>query len=133
MSTVYEVETKNDEGQVQIVTVSVEPDHKPVIVSVEQGESSVTSSVTTKTETKTTKKVSEITGEVVTVSTGLEVVELVKDITPVLIKEVPEIANCEPVYAEETESSGETTWNTMVCASEKETIQVTSTFNKVTK
>lgn len=119
MSTVYEVETKDKEGQIQIVTISVKPDEKPEIVTVEQKEeSNVVSTVTSSTEIKTSKKVSEITGEIVTVSTGGSVVELVKEYTPVIVEQVPEIAICEPVYVE-TADSGDVTWNTMVYASEK--------------
>lgn len=36
LNTVYEVETKDENNQVQIVTISVEPQQKPVIVQVKE-------------------------------------------------------------------------------------------------
>ena len=93
-NTVYEVETTDESNNVQIVTISVEPERKPVIVQVKQPEKKETTVVKTKEETKVTKKVSKITGQKVIVTSGQEVVHQVKPYTPVIIKEVPEIARC---------------------------------------
>jgi hypothetical protein len=61
LNTVYEVETKDENNQVQIVTISVEPKKKPVIVQVT--EETVSEQTTTVVEeTKVTKTTSEVTG-----------------------------------------------------------------------
>ena len=66
VSTVYEVETTNENNQVQVVTISVEPKKKPVIVKVKEvtkeTEETTSTTVTKTEETKVTKTVSEVTG-----------------------------------------------------------------------
>lgn len=69
LNTVYEVETKDKNNHVQIVTISVEPEKQPVIVQVKEEPTKETTVTMTK-ETKVTKSVSETTGETVTITTG---------------------------------------------------------------
>lgn len=74
LTTLYTVETKTKENEVQIVTISVAPEQKPQIVQIEPVKEPVIEVIVS--ESKKEKKVNEITGDVVTVTT--EVLE-VKD------------------------------------------------------
>lgn len=135
ISTIYEVETKGKDGQVQIITISVQPEQKPEIVQVQPTKPTTTtgSSTTTSTqETKTTKTVSEVTGETVTITTGGEVGELVEIFTPAIVKQIPEIAVLEPIFVE-TSDSGDVSWSTVIYSNETKTIQVTTTYDKTTE
>ena len=58
LNTVYEVQTKDENNQVQIVTISVEPEQKPVIVQVKEETKTQESTVSVTKETKVTKSVS---------------------------------------------------------------------------
>ena len=125
LNTVYEVETKDVNNHVQIVTISVEPEQKPVIVQVTEKVTEETS-VSVTQETKVTKTVSETTGETVTITTGeTGATEEVKTCAPEIVKELPEIANCQSVNSQNTES-GESSWKTISyqCSNGKR-IQVT--------
>ena len=62
LNTVYEVQTKDENNQVQIVTISVEPEQKPVIVQVKEETKTQESTVSVTKETKVTKSVSQTTG-----------------------------------------------------------------------
>ena len=61
LNTVYEVKTKDVNNNVQIVTISVEPEQKPVICQVIE-ETIKETEVSVTQETKVTKTVSETTG-----------------------------------------------------------------------
>lgn len=58
LNTVYEVETKDENNQVQVVTISVEPEQKPVIVQVKEETKTQEATVSVTKETKVTKSVS---------------------------------------------------------------------------
>ena len=110
LNTVYTVETKDESNNVQVVTISVEPDQKPVIVQVEEVKSETTQSESISTvvtqETKVTKEVSEVTGEIVTVQTGeVQNIPQIKICRPIVERDVPLVdKSCKPATIKTTQN-----------------------------